>query len=85
MEQLKKRLNQLLNEVIELDRHLLTTLPKSILQEAIQGKLVPQDPNDEPASVLLDRIHKEKLHLLKEGYLKKKDITNSVIYNISVR
>ena len=80
MEQLKKRLNQLLNEVIELDRHLLTTLPKSILQEAIQGRLVQQDPNDEPASSLLDRIHKEKLQLLKEGKLKKKDISNSVIY-----
>ena len=80
MEQLKKRLNQLLNEVIELDRHILTTLPKSILQEAIQGRLVQQDPNDEPASSLLDRIHKEKLQLLKEGKLKKKDISNSVIY-----
>ena len=80
MEQLKKRLNQLLNEAIELDRHLLAALPKSILQEAIQGKLVSQNPNDEPASILLGRIREEKQRLLKEGKLKKKDITDSVIF-----
>ena len=55
-------------------------LKKSVLQEAIQGKLVPQDPADEPASVLLERIREEKLRLLKEGKLKKKDITDSVIF-----
>ena len=55
-------------------------LKKSVLQEAIQGKLVPQDPTDEPASVLLDRIREEKQRLLKEGKLKKKDITDSVIF-----
>ena len=49
-------------------------LKKSILQEAIQGKLVPQDPNDEPASVLLERIREEKKRLVKEGKLKKKDL-----------
>lgn len=49
-------------------------LKNSILQLAIQGKLVPQDPNDEPASVLLERIRKEKEQLVKEGKLKKKDI-----------
>ena len=38
---------------------------------AVQGKLVPQDPNDEPASVLLDRIRKEKERLAKEGKIKK--------------
>ena len=80
MEQLKKRLNQLLNEAIELDRHLLAALPKSILQEAIQGKLVPQNPNDEPASILLERIREEKQRLLKDGKLKKKDITDSIIF-----
>ena len=80
MEQLKKRLNQLLNEAIELDRHLLAALPKSILQEAIQGKLLPQNPNDEPASILLERIREEKQRLLKEGKLKKKDITDSIIF-----
>ena len=55
-------------------------LKKSILQEAIQGRLVPQDPSDEPASELLKRIREEKLRLVKEGKLKKKDITDSVIF-----
>ncbi len=55
-------------------------LKKSILQEAIQGKLVPQDPNDEPASVLLERIREEKQKLVIEGKLKKKDVTDSVIF-----
>ena len=45
-------------------------LRNSILQQAIQGRLVPQDPNDEPASVLLERIRKEKEQLVKEGKLK---------------
>ena len=55
-------------------------LKKSILQEAIQGRLVPQDPSDEPASELLKRIREEKLRLVKEGKLKKKEITDSVIF-----
>ena len=46
-------------------------IKKSILQEAVQGKLVPQDPNDEPASVLLKRIAEEKKRLIKEGKIKK--------------
>lgn len=49
-------------------------LKKSILQEAIQGRLVPQDPTDEPASALLERIREEKKRLVKEGKLKKKDL-----------
>ena len=53
---------------------------KSILQEAIQGKLVFQDPNDEPASILLQRIKEEKLRLVKEGKLKKKDVIDSTIF-----
>ena len=44
-------------------------LKNSILQWAIQGKLVPQDPNDEPASVLLERIREEKARLVKEKKL----------------
>ena len=63
-----------------LNNNLNTFLKKSILQEAIQGKLIPQDPNDEPASVLLQRIKEEKLRLVKEGKLKKKDVVDSVIY-----
>ena len=46
-------------------------LKKSILQEAIQGKLVPQDPSDEPAEALLERIQAEKQRLIKEGKIKK--------------
>ena len=46
-------------------------LRKSILQQAIQGKLVPQDPNDEPASVLLERIREEKARLVEEKKIKK--------------
>ena len=54
-------------------------LRNSILQQAIQGKLVPQDPADEPASVLLQRIRKEKECLVKEGKLKKKDLESKPI------
>ena len=68
------------SELDKLNEQLYEMLKKSILQEAIQGKLVPQDPNDESASVLLERIREEKQRLLKEGKLKKKDITDSVIF-----
>ena len=54
-------------------------LRNSILQWAIQGKLVPQDPNDEPASVLLERIRAEKSRLVKEKKIKK-DKNESIIY-----
>jgi type I restriction enzyme S subunit len=54
-------------------------LRKAILQQAIQGKLVPQDPNDEPASVLLERIREEKARLVKEKKIKK-DKNESIIY-----
>ena len=54
-------------------------IKKSILQYAIQGKLVPQDPNDEPASVLLEKIEAEKQKLIKAGKIKK-DKVESYIY-----
>ena len=54
-------------------------LKKSILQEAVQGKLVPQDPTDEPAEALLARIRAEKQRLIKEGKIKK-DKHESVIF-----
>ena len=56
-------------------------LRQKILDLAIRGKLVPQDPNDEPASVLLERIREQKQQMVKDGKLKKKDIKNdSVIF-----
>ncbi len=64
----------------KLNNEINDRLRKSILQEAIQGRLVPQDSNDEPASLLLDRIHSEKKKLLKEGKIKKKDIVDSAIF-----
>jgi len=51
-------------------------LRQKILDLAIRGKLVPQDPNDEPASVLLERIRQQKQQMVKEGKLKPKDIKN---------
>ena len=58
----------------KLNAELPDRLKKSVLQEAIEGRLVPQDPNDEPASVLLAKIRQEKEQLVKEGKLKKKDL-----------
>ena len=54
-------------------------LKKSILQEAVQGKLVPQDPNDEPASILLERIREEKERLIRAGKIKR-DKHESIIF-----
>ena len=54
-------------------------LRQKILDLVIRGKLVPQDPNDEPAEVLLERIRVQKQQMLKEGKLKKKDIKNDTI------
>ena len=66
----------------KLNAEIFDKLKKSVLQEAIQGKLVSQDPNDEPASVLLERIKEEKAKLFKEGKLKKKDLVDSVIFKV---
>ena len=54
-------------------------LRQKILDLAIRGKLVPQDPNDEPASVLLERIRAEKQQMVKDGKLKTKDIKNDTV------
>ena len=53
-------------------------LRQKVLDLAIRGKLVPQNPNDEPASVLLERIRQQKQQMVKEGKLKAKDIKNFV-------
>ena len=68
------------NEILDvLNSGFPATLKKSILQYAVQGKLVPQDPADEPASVLLERIRTEKEQLVKEGKIKR-DKHESVIF-----
>ena len=58
-------------KVTDLNANFPEALKKSILQEAVQGKLVPQDPSDEPAEALLERIRAEKQRLIKEGKIKK--------------
>ena len=65
--------------VDQLNCHFPEALKKSILQEAVRGKLVPQDPSDEPAEALLERIRAEKQRLIKEGKIKK-DKHESVIF-----
>ena len=69
---------------LQLDADLPTALEKSVLQEAIQGKLVPQDPNDEPAIELLKRVAAERKALIKAGKLKH-DKSESVIFRGSDR
>ena len=66
-------------QVAKLNQEFPELLKKSVLQEAIQGKLVSQDPNDEPASILLDRIRSEKQRLIREGKIKK-DKHESIIF-----
>ena len=66
-------------ELSKLEKEFPEKLKKSILQYAIEGKLVKQDPNDEPASVLLERIKQEKERLIKEGKIKR-DKNESYIY-----
>lgn len=71
------RINE--TKLLTLNNSFPESFKKSILQEAIQGKLVPQDENDEPASVLLERIRAEKQKLIAEGKIKK-DKNESVIF-----
>lgn len=76
-EKVVKKIQSMENEIKELeenfqkDQTFLTKLRQSILQEAVQGKLVPQNPKDEPAIELLKKIKKEKEKLVKEGKIKK--------------
>ena len=67
------------NKIDTLNNAFPEQLKKSILQEAVQGKLVPQDPADEPASALLEHIRTEKEHLIKSGKIKR-DKHESVIF-----
>ncbi|HFD1768621.1 TPA: restriction endonuclease subunit S [Enterococcus faecium] len=68
------------NRLQTINKEFPEKLRKSILQYAMQGKLVPQDPNDEPVEVLLEKIRQEKQKLYEEGKLKKKDLQESIIY-----
>ena len=65
------KLEQEEEKLLALDKHFADTLPKSILQYAVEGKLVPQDIHNEPASLLYDKIIKEKESLIKQGKIKK--------------
>ena len=67
------------NKLQKLDKEFPDKLKKSILQYAIQGKLVEQDPNDEPIEVLLEKIRAEKQKLFEEGKIKKKDLDISIV------
>lgn len=74
-----KEYGEAYDEASKMDAELPDKLKKSILQDAIMGKLGTQDPNDEPASVLLEHIREEKKRLVKEGKLKKKDLEKTPI------
>lgn len=84
-QRLTHKLNELFNSIDGIDndvaniRLLIGKAKKSILELAIKGKLVPQDPNDEPASILLERIRKEKEELIGAGKIKR-DKRESVIF-----
>ena len=75
-----ERYGEAQNRLDKLNTEVEDRLKKSILQEAIQGRLVPQDSGDKPTIELLDQIRNEKQKLLKEGKLKKKDIVDSAIF-----
>ena len=67
------------NRLEQLDKEFPDKLKKSILQYAMQGKLVEQDPNDESVEVLLEKIRAEKQTLFEEGKIKKKDLDISIV------
>ncbi|AWZ37840.1 type I restriction endonuclease subunit S [Ligilactobacillus murinus] len=75
--------NELISKVNTIEKEqeqlkqLATQLKQKVLDVAMQGKLVPQDPNDEPASVLLEKIRAEKQRLYEEGKIKKKDLVET--------
>ena len=75
--------NELISKVNTIEKEqeqlkqLATQLKQKVLDIAMQGKLVPQDPNDEPASVLLEKIRAEKQRLYEEGKIKKKDLVET--------
>lgn len=74
-----KEYGEAYDEASKMDAELPDRLKKSILQEAIMGKLGTQDPNDEPASSLLEDIRAEKQRLVQEGLLKKKDLVETPV------
>ena len=67
------------NRLEQIDKEFPDKLKKSILQYAMQGKIVEQDPNDEPVEVLLEKIRAEKQKLFEEGKIKKKDLEISIV------
>ena len=76
-EEIRDRINNVSNEIKEMNslhtqnENYVNKLRQAILQEAVSGKLVPQDPNDEPASIILDKIKTEKEKLIKEKKIRK--------------
>ena len=75
-----ERYNETEDVLSRLNSQIRVCLKKSILQEAIQGKLVPQNASEEPATVLLQQIREEKQRLVAKGKLKKKDVVDSDIF-----
>ncbi|MDI1474008.1 restriction endonuclease subunit S [Streptococcus taonis] len=67
------------NRLEQIDKEFPDKLKKSILQYAMQGKIVEQDPNDESVEVLLEKIRAEKQKLFEEGKIKKKDLEISIV------
>ena len=78
-EPLLERYDKVEKELSKLEKEFPEKLKKSILQYAIEGKLVKQNPNDEPASALLERIKQDKERLIKEGKIKKEKNDNLII------